>query len=250
MLTRRYELKFPMAVEAIAPFMLAARGSLEADVHGRGTAYRVSSQYFDTPDFSAYREKQDGENVRRKLRLRYYAIDPSGAPRVREVFMEIKRRIGNTVFKERLALTDEGAEAILQDARQLRHIEQHIAPQDLKLRSTIDAIVLAAAREDLRAALVITYLREAWEGSKDARLRVTFDTRCQAYAPGAYLDVASGKGAPILPPNICLMEVKFDSAIPRWVRDVIAMRGLELRRFSKYAAGVEALRLREASSDR
>ena len=38
-----------------------------------------------------------------------------------------------------------------------------------------------------------------------------------------------------------VMELKFDHAIPRWRRDVVAANRLRLDRFSKYAAGLQAL---------
>ncbi|MEO7154584.1 MAG: polyphosphate polymerase domain-containing protein [Planctomycetota bacterium] len=247
MLSRRYELKFPMGVEGIQAFLAEARGGLEQDEHGREAAYRVSSQYFDTPDQAAYREKQDGEAVRKKLRLRFYSIDPgdpgdrSSGPRVRMAFMEIKHRVDNTVFKERLGLTDEGAQAILSDSRELARIEQHIVPADLKQRATIETIVRSAVVPGFKAANVITYLREAWEGSRDARLRITFDTNLRVYRPAEFLDVASGTGGLLLPEDRSILEVKFDHAIPRWIRDVIVSQKLQLRRFSKYAAGCEVL---------
>ncbi|HTF88239.1 MAG TPA: polyphosphate polymerase domain-containing protein [Planctomycetota bacterium] len=244
MLSRRYELKFPMDVAGIQVFLAEARRGLEQDEHGREAGYRVSSQYFDTPDQAAYREKLDGEAVRRKLRLRYYSIDPGGDgsdPRVRMAFMEIKHRVDNTVFKERLRLTDEGAQAILEDSRELTRIEQHIVPADLKLRATIDTIVRSAIVPGFRSANVITYLREAWEGSQDARLRITFDTNLRVYRPSEFLDVASGTGGLLLPEDRSILEVKFDHAIPRWIRDVIVSQKLQLRRFSKYAAGCEVL---------
>lgn len=244
MLTRRYELKFPLGVERIQPFVAEARRGLDQDEHARDAAYRVSSQYFDTPDFQAHREKLDGEAVRRKLRLRWYATGEGENPRVRMAFMEIKHRIDNTVFKERLQLTDDGAEAILSDSRELLRIAQHVVPEDGSRAATIDTIVRSAALPGFAAVNVITYLREAWEGNRDARLRITFDTDLRVYRPTEYLDVLSGTGALILPLDQSILEVKFDHAIPRWVRDVIVRQGLTLRRFSKYASGVESLRAR------
>ena len=93
---------------------------------------RVSSVYFDTPGLSAYWEKLDGEKIRKKFRLRYYSIDAPGSIQVSSAFMEIKHRLNNLVLKERVALTDEGAQAILQDAGQLACIEEHITLKDLE----------------------------------------------------------------------------------------------------------------------
>lgn len=40
------------------------------------------------------------------------------------------------------------------------------------------------------------------------------------------------------------LELKFRDRIPRWLRDRVALLGLRVRRFSKYAEGVLALRRR------
>jgi len=38
-----------------------------------------------------------------------------------------------------------------------------------------------------------------------------------------------------------VMEIKFDHAIPRWMRDIAVAQGPRLQRFSKYVAGTEAI---------
>ena len=243
MSSERYELKFPMHVSQKQRVVALARQGLVEDSHGTNAAYRVSSTYFDTPDLRAYREKLDGEAIRRKFRLRYYSVEGSKGPAVGSAFMEIKRRAGNVGHKDRILLTDAGAEAILSDAAELTRLHQHVAPQARGMVPQIQEVEHAAATTRLQAALVITYWREAWEGSVDHRLRVTFDTRCEALTPHRYLDVTSGAGKPILAPSQCIMEVKFNSVIPRWIRDVVTNEHIQLRRFSKYAAGVEALGL-------
>ena len=53
----RYELKFPLIDMASKErFLEALRPSLKEDPHGDKALYRVSSQYFDTPDYQAYWE--------------------------------------------------------------------------------------------------------------------------------------------------------------------------------------------------
>jgi hypothetical protein len=243
MLAQRYELKFPIDAAIKDAILARGRHALSADAHGMDAIYRVSSQYFDTRDFACYREKIDGERARRKFRLRYYTIDPNGDPPVRDAYLEIKHRINNTVYKERIRLTDHGASAILADTSQLRSIEQHAHAAELGKAVTIDAIKRAAAVPGFHAVHVISYLREAWEGSVDRRARLTFDAGCRVYRPDAYLDAGGLTGTPIVAPDRLIAEVKFDHAVPRWLRDIVAELGLKARRFSKYASGVEALGL-------
>jgi SPX domain protein involved in polyphosphate accumulation len=243
MLSERYELKFPIHVAQKRRIVELARHGLIEDPHGTNAAYRVSSTYFDTPDLLAYREKLDGEAIRRKFRLRYYSVEGAHGPAVGQAFMEIKHRTGNTGRKDRVPLTDAGAAAILEDATELRRVRAHVVPGARGLGPAIEEIEHAAATTRLQAALIITYWREAWEGSVDPRLRVTFDSRCEVLTPERYLDVKAGIGKPILPASQSILEVKFNRVIPRWIRDIVSSEHITLQRFSKYAAGVQALGL-------
>jgi len=240
MLSARYELKF--VVDGITKQCLLdqSRHGLIADANGVNATYRVTSQYFDTADLNAYYEKLDGEEIRKKVRLRFYSVSQDEKPRVSTAFMEIKHRINNRVFKERVRLTDEGAEAILTDSHELRRLQDHVVSMDRGKRSTINTLMHLASKVDFRSVNVISYLREAWVGQDDGRLRLTFDSCCEAYAAQDYHFAGIGVGQSILAANRQLMEVKFDRAIPRWIRDLLVVHGIQMQRFSKYAAGVEA----------
>jgi hypothetical protein len=61
----------------------------------------VNSIYFDTPEFSSYAEKANGDNLKMKLRLRWYGRDGELAPEV-PAFLELKGRVGSARDKERI----------------------------------------------------------------------------------------------------------------------------------------------------
>ena len=241
----RFELKFVVDAETKQRFLDAVKENLTADPHGQNAVYRVSSLYFDTPDYRAVWEKLDGESVRRKFRLRYYTLDETsmagGDSKVTadNAFMEIKHRINNTVYTQRANLTAERATSIFTDAGQLGRLADHVHDSAIKQEQfLIDEIQRSATLQKLRAATVITYLREAWLGTVDHRLRVTFDSQCQAYGPHNFAEVQNNTGKDCLDPNLIIMEVKFDRAIPCWIRDVLRDQHLQLQRFSKYASGI------------
>jgi len=243
----RFELKYIVDGETKQRFLDAVQENVSADPHGQNAIYRVSSLYFDTPDFRAVWEKLDGESVRRKFRLRYYSIDHGKADSVQvsNAFMEIKHRINNTVYKQRVPLSDDGATAILSDGKELARLENHVLDENSD-EFLVNEIQRTASLQKLQSATVITYLREAWQGKIESRLRLTFDTLCQAYSPSRFAEVKSNQGAQLLDPNLAVMEVKFDQAIPCWIRDVLMKQQMRLQRFSKYASGIlqdEDLRL-------
>ncbi|MEM7473699.1 MAG: polyphosphate polymerase domain-containing protein [Planctomycetota bacterium] len=232
----RFELKYVINAAQRARFLAACQSALLPDPHGQDAIYRVSSVYFDSPDFAAFWEKMDGEAIRSKYRLRFYSLDEESES-IAAAFMEIKHRIHNTVYKQRIKLTSDGAQAILLDASALRRISTFI---DTRKESDSAAIasVEQAAHQGLEAKTTITYLREAWLGRHDDRLRVTFDSAGQAYQAHQYALVASGNGESFLRPDQTILEVKFNQSIPRWIRDVLDSQNLVLNRFSKYAEGV------------
>ena len=62
----------------------------------------VSTLYYDTPALDSYREKVDGDFIKTKCRLRWYAPDLSADPALRTAFLEIKRKIGQGRRKTRV----------------------------------------------------------------------------------------------------------------------------------------------------
>lgn len=235
----RFELKFIVDGETKQRFLDAVQENVSADPHGENAIYRVSSLYFDTPDFRAVWEKLDGESIRRKFRLRYYSIDDDqvDSVQVSNAFMEIKHRINNTVYKQRVQLSNDGATTILSDGKELARLGSHVLDENTD-EFLVNEIQRTASLQKLQSATVITYLREAWLGNIESRLRLTFDTLCQAYSPSRFAEVKYNQGAQLLDPNLAVMEVKFDQAIPCWIRDVLMKQQMRLQRFSKYASGV------------
>lgn len=234
----RFELKYVVDSETKERFLDAIRPEVRPDPHGQNAVYRVSSLYFDTPDYQAVYEKLDGESNRKKYRLRYYDVFTSnGLIKVSSTFMEIKHRIQNTVYKQRAKLSDIGAEKILSNAKELINLSNHACEPSTCPQLTQD-IEAAASTKKLQAAKTITYIREAWQGAHDPRLRVTFDSKCQSYAPSCFGSVEDNAGEAILDENLVILEIKFDHSIPCWIRDILQTQHLHLQRFSKYAAGV------------
>lgn len=240
-LLRRYELKYLLTPGQRAAFREAVRPMLELDPHGRDGSYRVTSQYYDAPDLTWFWEKLDGISVRRKIRLRFY-----GAPAALEdgpAFMEIKHRRDRLIHKERVELSGEEARALLDDAQGLRDLAARVGDEERgRGAGTIRLVESDARALELRATNVISYRREAWFSHVDERLRLTFDDEVRALPPAAWREAADPGGAPLLPDGWCVMELKFDRVIPRWVRQTLATQGLRLERFSKYAEGILALR--------
>lgn len=221
----RFELKFIIDYELRARLLASIQEALEPDPHG--SRYRVTTRYYDTPDLEAYREKLDGIKERRKFRLRRYGEDgPYG--------FEIKHRVGDNVFKDRLSLVPDRARKLM-TAPDLEALDESLASSPAAPSSALLQIQSAITSKRLQPVNYIAYLREAYVGRLDPFLRVTFDHE---------LTSAFGQGGPPRPigtPGQVVLELKFNRVLPTWLRQSLVGTRLRPRRFSKYAAGVEVL---------
>ncbi len=102
--TFRHEYKY------VIPYgdMLELRNKLDEILTlDRGGAYVVRSIYFDSPDDKDYYDKQGGEMIRKKLRLRIYDINSDTAK------LEIKGKYDYHQLKESLVISKEVAKRII-----------------------------------------------------------------------------------------------------------------------------------------
>lgn len=238
----RYELKFEISPQQRQEILAAAGDALAADPHGESGRYRVISHYFDSPDLACYWRKVDGEAIRRKIRLRYYSSEQAlDFPEL--AFLEIKRRVNSAIYKDRLPIAAEGVRAILADSRELGRVDEFVLGRRREFAPAIGELVRLSRSPGLLPTVVISYVREAWMGAVDARLRLTFDSLCMAHPATDQPPPQLDHGASILPATRLLMEIKIDNAIPRWLRDIVVRQRVRQVRFSKYAVGIEALGL-------
>jgi hypothetical protein len=99
-----HEIKLELAnsrASAVAAF-LTAHCRVDAE-HPGG---RVSTIYYDTPDLCLLGEKKNSDFLKTKVRLRWYG-DPTGP-----LFLEVKRKVGQRRFKERLVVAAVAAQVV------------------------------------------------------------------------------------------------------------------------------------------
>ncbi|MEQ9502793.1 MAG: polyphosphate polymerase domain-containing protein [Deltaproteobacteria bacterium] len=232
----RFELKFVID-DAVAKALtedLAVNMTL--DPYGADGVYRVTSLYYDSPDFVCFRSKVEGIKYRRKVRVRTYGH--AAASMDSKVALEIKQRINRTVQKRRVRTS-------LRAATDL--IERHELPEgdDAEDREVLSEVLYLARMLHLEPACVISYLREAWiGGTYEPGLRITFDRALSVRGPDHGL-LEGMRDQLFAPPDRVILEVKADEAVPLWVTRMLTRHGCQLTRVSKYCAGLA--RLQEAS---
>ncbi|MEL6614737.1 MAG: polyphosphate polymerase domain-containing protein [Bacteroidota bacterium] len=219
----------------IAPFVVpdphASDAAPEASGDGRG--YTVRSAYYDTVRLRDWAEKESGDEIRRKVRVRTYDA-PGSSP----VVLEIKRKENMAVWKDRAPMTAEQAAALLAGGS-----PEALVGLSPGVRLAAERFLYRLRAEHRRPTLLVTYDREPFVGRLDPSLRITFDRRLRvSLFPRLGPDLGglyAERQRPVRP-GAFILEVKFDRAFPSWMRSVVGAFGLRQQALSKYALGMEA----------
>jgi hypothetical protein len=228
----RFELKYLIQSAQLPALVDDIKSQMTRDPHGGESGYRVTSLYYDSADLRCYWAKRDGIKYRRKLRVRVYG---ESAEARQPVMVEIKQRINRTVQKRRVCLPLDEAYALCDG----HPVDKPADPLDRAVLSEVELLVRLLV---LQPACVISYLRQPWIGGPyDRGLRVTFDAQLSCRGPESGL--AAGQPAHhFIPPDWFVLEIKADDKVPLWVTRMVSRHGLQLKRMSKYCAGLALLR--------
>ncbi len=248
----RFELKYvieePRAV-AIADFV---RSYLQPSIHnGNGPirGHPVISLYLDSADWLLFRQSYTGHKNRMKLRIRFYDDEWE-----RPATLEIKRRVGEVVCKDRALISREGVRQILSGAvpgqpfwgdpgALLKSKRRPDVSSDFwRFANTVGA----------RGAIYVSYYREVYESAEDEELRVTLDRSVHgsSYDGSGRLQVPARGWRPYLPPYMApfpkdavILELKFNNQAPRWMAEMARLFNLKQLPVCKYSACVYAQQL-------
>lgn len=223
------EAKFLLSAAQAQGIREWARVYMQADVHGHGEfqdTYRISSVYFDTPEWHVYR--RIGSYKRSKYRVRRYA-------QAATVFLERKTKTREQVSKRRV-LVDMQSLAMLQSATVLA------APgwpgdwfaRRLQLRQ-------------LQPVCQISYQRVArLANSETGPCRLTLDNELYA-TPVRQIAFSADSGQSLLTEGRYILELKYRYTLPVLFRRMLLEFAPVPRRMSKYRSAVEQLALATAA---
>ena len=219
----RYEMKYLVSAEqrkALTEFM---EKYMTLDEYGRSTICNV---YYDTPDMRLVRRSIEKPVYKEKLRVRCYGSLPEGD----RVFVELKKKYNEVVFKRRVSMSAEQAE---------KYIAGKIeSPKKNQIVSEIDYFL--SEYKNLVPAAFIGYEREAYFAKDDPNLRITFDDNLvwRDY------DICLCRGLcgkALLQPGQSLMEIKVSTALPLWLTNKLSELKIFKVNFSKYGNAYKAM---------
>ncbi|UCG55640.1 MAG: polyphosphate polymerase domain-containing protein [Phycisphaerales bacterium] len=228
----RFELKYLLTeakAEAIAQYV---KLYLSLDRYSKlqpGGFYPIVSLYLDSENLQLCRESLGGLKNRFKLRVRAYSDDHNYPS-----FFEIKRRITNVILKSRAPVLHRNVEALLSGAT--------YAPQDYKTdERSLNQFQLYMNSIMARPTVLIRYMRQAYEGGTENRVRVTLDRElCYKITskPEVTLNSSGWQGNSLTLGHV-ILEVKFTARYPAWLNRMVRHFDLRSRSISKYATSIK-----------
>ncbi len=215
--------------------------------------YTITSLYLDTPGRDLYWATENQHQTRFKVRVRTYGMAADGP-----VFLEIKRRWGDAQVKSRVQVPASQWQWATEPGGLDKCRAWKLSPKKWQVVEDFAGLV---AGWNLEPAVTVRYDRVPLVGRLDPELRVTFDRAIRAYPESNwhlhaddrdYLPVDFPLAFDAPEPRLVL-EIKFDTRFPIWLRDLTTRFELRREAFAKYCSSllrVEADRLRQRTDTR
>ncbi len=216
----RYELKYVITEDIAVKLKKQLSLVMEKDPHSVSDEYSyfIRSCYFDDVYNSAYYEKVDGVEFRKKYRIRMYNNDPS------MLRLECKHKDGNMTYKEDKVITYHEA----------KHLLKKEYDRITDRTGLMEKFIADARTKGLQPAVIVDYKRLAFTYPL-SEVRITFD-----------MDLHSGRRNldffnpdlvtfPIYPEKQMVLEVKCNEYIPAHILAILNSYPMTRQAVSKFA---------------
>lgn len=217
---QRRELKFILSRSDSCALQQEFRHLLYPDTYAGDKGYQVRSLYFDSLNQTDYVDKVNGEEFRKKIRLRIYDLHQTDAK------FEYKQKFGAYQNKTSLTVSKSDVQQYINgDYHSLLHYPEDFAKQ-LYSVLTLGAYLPSA---------VIAYQRRAYTFPV-YNTRITFDSdikRCES-CYNLYSDTIPFY--PVLSEKV-ILEIKYNGVLIDAIRRILAKYYLVNTSFGKYVSG-------------
>lgn len=220
---KRYEMKYMMTTQQKRKVLEAMFPYMKLDNYGHTTIRNI---YFDTDNYRLVRRSIEKPVYKEKLRIRSY----DQAKPQDKVFIELKKKYDDVVYKRREALT------------QLETLEWLVRrtpfPKATQMGNEIDYFF--KFYQTLKPKVFLSYEREAFYSLDGSDFRVTFDENILARQEELSLS-RDVWGERLIGENQVLMEIKTSGGIPLWMTKVLTQERIYKTSFSKYGTAYEKM---------
>jgi hypothetical protein len=220
---KRYELKYMMTKKQQKAVLEAMLPYMRLDDFGHTTIRNI---YFDTDNYRLVRRSIEKPIYKEKLRIRSY----KQAGEHDKVFVELKKKYDDVVYKRRESITLEEAQIWLDEGT--------LFPTNTQIGKEIDYFF--DYYETLAPKVFLSYERDAYYSLDDSDFRVTFDENILAREDELSL-ACDVWGEKLIDDNMVLMEIKTSGGYPLWMTKVLSQQKIYKISFSKIGTAYESM---------
>lgn len=215
----RQEKKFLIGLPQLYRHSHNLRQFMMEDPHNHGLGYPIRSLYFDSLDDRDFEEKENGIELRRKIRLRNYGASSSFA------MLEMNQKEGPLQKKRSLSLDRAAAQRLCRgDYTVLLNYPEPFA-QECYWVMTSQCYLPRSVVEYRRMAFI----------AKENKIRVTFDHQIVATESNYDIFNANLLQNPALNPALAVLEVKYNGFLLSYIKDMLRECNSSETSVSKYA---------------
>lgn len=186
-----------------------------------GKGYFIRSLYFDSFDDECLYEKQSGDMIRQKYRMRIYDTNS------KIVKFEIKNKRNNQIFKETATISKDSAYKI---------IDGHYAELLRYDNPILNKIYKKFTEKQYVPKVIIDYERDAYMFDF-FNLRITFDKNLHSNNTDFDLFSDNLHTIPVILEGKQILEIKYDQVLPEYIRRTLQIDAVERMAISKYTLG-------------
>lgn len=214
-MAERIEEKYLISYKEYSLIANRIRQTMVPDKNGTDGRYSICSLYFDDPYNTAWHEKEDGNAVHIKFRIRTYDGD---------------KKVIRLERKTKRGIVTEKHSAYINEAQ----LDQILNGEDMDENAECFGLVSEMRTKAFRPVISVRYDREAYV-MPALGVRVTFDMNVDAL-PSDKESIFGGKSAPVPAINRgeIIMEIKYTDRCPAFIRKCCQNSGMQLS-VSKYA---------------
>lgn len=220
MIVNRRELKYPISEVDYYKVDNLFKDVLKEDKNNKGFGYKIRSLYFDSIDNCDYYSKINGEEVRKKIRLRIYDT------KTEKVKLEIKRKMNISQRKETSTISREDAIRLInKDYSVLLKYNNETA------KSAYNIMTIG----QYRPVVLVDYNRKAYIHEEN-NIRVTLDSDIRSNEFNFDMFDDDIIMNPIVNYYNALLEVKFDGELFCWISQALSNLDTTNQSLSKYCS--------------
>jgi len=228
----RYEMKYHISESKAVAMSQFIKPYLDLDRYSKlqpGGSYPIVSLYLDSGNLQLCRESMTGQKNRYKLRIRSYSDDQNYPS-----FFEIKRRINNVILKSRAPVRHQDIVTLLSGLP--LPTQEYTSDKE-----ALNQFQLYMNSINAKPAILIRYMRQAYESESENRVRVTFDRELAFNVTSEPEVKLNGRGwqRHSLTLGGVILEIKFTGCYPAWLNRMVEYFDLRRGSISKYATSIK-----------